>query len=270
MPHETAARAQPLPYTRRQASLQAPTLAALAGIRHAFFTRDGGVSDGIYASLNGGPGSEDAPANVAENRDRMAATLGRAAGSVPHRLSDRLARRRDDRAAVERAGTPPRRCHRDPHARPRDRSDHRRLRPGAARRPAGRRHRRRPCRLARRRDRRARSNDRGDGAVRCRPCPHGGGARTDDSPAELRGRTGIRRPLHGRGRQPTGVSSSPRRGRTTRCSIFPATSPRDLRAPASRAWRMSAIAPMPIPRGSSATAGRPTGRSATTGVTSMP
>ena len=56
--------------------LQAPTLAALAGIRHAFFTRDGGVSDGIYASLNGGPGSEDAPANVAENRARMAAMLG--------------------------------------------------------------------------------------------------------------------------------------------------------------------------------------------------
>ena len=56
--------------------LQASALAALAGIRHAFFTRDGGVSDGIYASLNGGPGSADAPANVAENRARMAATLG--------------------------------------------------------------------------------------------------------------------------------------------------------------------------------------------------
>ena len=42
--------------------LQAASLSALAGIRHAFFTRDGGVSDGIYASLNGGPGSDDAPA----------------------------------------------------------------------------------------------------------------------------------------------------------------------------------------------------------------
>jgi YfiH family protein len=56
--------------------LQASTLAALAGIRHAFFTRDGGVSDGLYASLNGGPGSADAPANVSENRARMAAAVG--------------------------------------------------------------------------------------------------------------------------------------------------------------------------------------------------
>jgi YfiH family protein len=49
------------------------TLAALAdvdGIRHAFFTREGGVSDGIFASLNCGFGSSDAPANVAANRAR--------------------------------------------------------------------------------------------------------------------------------------------------------------------------------------------------------
>jgi hypothetical protein len=56
--------------------VQAASLAGLAGIRHAFFTRSGGVSQGIYASLNGGIGSRDAPANVAENRARMAATLG--------------------------------------------------------------------------------------------------------------------------------------------------------------------------------------------------
>ena len=56
--------------------LQARLLAQLSDIRHAFFTRDGGVSDGIYASLNGGPGSADAPARVAENRMRMAAALG--------------------------------------------------------------------------------------------------------------------------------------------------------------------------------------------------
>ena len=55
--------------------LHAPSLAALTGIRHAFFTRDGGVSDGIYASLNGGVGSNDLPAHVAENRARMAAAL---------------------------------------------------------------------------------------------------------------------------------------------------------------------------------------------------
>jgi len=59
--------------------LQAPSLAALPGIRHGFFTREGGVSDGVYATLNGGTGSNDTPANVAENRARMAAAVGVAA-----------------------------------------------------------------------------------------------------------------------------------------------------------------------------------------------
>jgi len=56
--------------------LQAGSLAVLPGLRHAFFTREGGVSQGIYASLNGGVGSSDAPERVAENRARMAAALG--------------------------------------------------------------------------------------------------------------------------------------------------------------------------------------------------
>jgi YfiH family protein len=56
--------------------VQAHTLAQLAGIRHAFFTRAGGVSGGVYASLNAGVGSNDAPRNVAENRARMAAAVG--------------------------------------------------------------------------------------------------------------------------------------------------------------------------------------------------
>src|SRR5579872_3554656 len=55
--------------------LQAPALLALANVRHGFFTRDGGISQGIYRSLNGGLGSRDAPGNVAENRARMAAAL---------------------------------------------------------------------------------------------------------------------------------------------------------------------------------------------------
>ena len=57
-------------------SMEARALAGLAGIRHAFFTRDGGVSPGIYASLNAGVGSNDDPQNVAANRARMAASLG--------------------------------------------------------------------------------------------------------------------------------------------------------------------------------------------------
>lgn len=56
-------------------SLQARSLAALPGIRHGFFTRQGGVSQGVYASLNGGVGSNDKPERVVENRARMAATL---------------------------------------------------------------------------------------------------------------------------------------------------------------------------------------------------
>jgi YfiH family protein len=56
--------------------LSSARLAALPGIRHAFFTREGGVSQGIYASLNGGVGSQDDPAHVAENRRRMAAAIG--------------------------------------------------------------------------------------------------------------------------------------------------------------------------------------------------
>jgi polyphenol oxidase len=40
--------------------------------RHAFFTREGGVSEGVYATLNGGVGSNDDPSAVTENRRRMA------------------------------------------------------------------------------------------------------------------------------------------------------------------------------------------------------
>ena len=43
------------------------------GLTHGFFTRQGGVSTGVYASLNGGVGSQDDPRSVAENRRRMAA-----------------------------------------------------------------------------------------------------------------------------------------------------------------------------------------------------
>ena len=54
----------------RAAPLESP------GLAHAFFTRRGGASTGVYASLNGGVGSKDDPASVAENRARMATTLG--------------------------------------------------------------------------------------------------------------------------------------------------------------------------------------------------
>ena len=56
--------------------ITAPSLSRLPGIRHGFFTRQGGVSEGLYASLNGGMGSRDDLANVQENRARMALDLG--------------------------------------------------------------------------------------------------------------------------------------------------------------------------------------------------
>ena len=56
--------------------LASPLLSAIPGLRHAFFTREGGVSDGVYESLNGGLGSNDDPVNVAENRRRMAEQMG--------------------------------------------------------------------------------------------------------------------------------------------------------------------------------------------------
>jgi YfiH family protein len=53
------------------------------GVAHGFFTRLGGISEGVYASLNGGVGSRDAPEAVTENRARIAAALGVA----PERLA---------------------------------------------------------------------------------------------------------------------------------------------------------------------------------------
>ena len=48
----------------------------LAGVRHGFFTRQGGVSTGLYEGLNVGLGSADDPAAVVENRARVARAMG--------------------------------------------------------------------------------------------------------------------------------------------------------------------------------------------------
>lgn len=50
--------------------------------RHGFFTRQGGVSEGIFASLNCGLGSGDDPERVRENRHRVAQSLGIAVDSL--------------------------------------------------------------------------------------------------------------------------------------------------------------------------------------------
>jgi hypothetical protein len=63
-------------------TLVSPLLAELPGVRHAFFTRQGGVSEGMFASLNVGVGSGDDPARVAENRARAARALGHSADAL--------------------------------------------------------------------------------------------------------------------------------------------------------------------------------------------
>ena len=54
----------------------APSLDHMAGVSHGFFGSRGGVSTGLYTSLNAGAGSDDAPEAVAENRARIAAAIG--------------------------------------------------------------------------------------------------------------------------------------------------------------------------------------------------
>ena len=56
--------------------LEAAVLSALPGVAHGFFGRTGGVSGGIYASLNCGPGSNDDKGHVAENRRRVRDAMG--------------------------------------------------------------------------------------------------------------------------------------------------------------------------------------------------
>lgn len=56
--------------------LTAESLSEVPRVGHAFFTRRGGVSEGLYASLNCGFGSSDARGRVAENRSRAAGRLG--------------------------------------------------------------------------------------------------------------------------------------------------------------------------------------------------
>ena len=62
--------------------IEASNLSALDKIRHGFFTREGGVSEGVFASLNCGFSSGDDTAQVAENRARALRRLGLPADSL--------------------------------------------------------------------------------------------------------------------------------------------------------------------------------------------
>jgi len=60
--------------------LSSSILSQSRDVHHGFFTRQGGVSRGVYASLNCGPGSGDDSAHVTENRARVMRALGFPAG----------------------------------------------------------------------------------------------------------------------------------------------------------------------------------------------
>lgn len=58
------------------------TLEKIPWLRHGFFTREGGVSGGLYSSLNCGIKTDDSDINVRENRARVAAALGFSANQL--------------------------------------------------------------------------------------------------------------------------------------------------------------------------------------------
>ena len=60
----------------------ANNLSSLEGVAHGFFGRAGGVSGGVYASLNCALGTRDAPEAVTENRRRALAALSNNASAT--------------------------------------------------------------------------------------------------------------------------------------------------------------------------------------------
>ena len=60
----------------RLTPILSPQLSQMGKLAHGFFTRQGGVSQGIYSSLNVGQGSQDDAQYVAQNRDLICAHLG--------------------------------------------------------------------------------------------------------------------------------------------------------------------------------------------------
>jgi len=81
--------------------INAAAIASVTGIRHAFFSRLGGVSQGLYASLNCGYGSGDDGGRVADNRHRALDRLGRSGDDLVtlHQVHSA------DALVVEAAGT---------------------------------------------------------------------------------------------------------------------------------------------------------------------
>ncbi len=66
--------------------IEASTLSAIKGIRHGFFTREGGFSSGLYSSLNTGLGSDDDRETVKRNRAKICGMVGVPALVTPHQV----------------------------------------------------------------------------------------------------------------------------------------------------------------------------------------
>mgnify|MGYP003113194631 CR=1 FL=1 len=64
----------------------AANLSGISGITHGFFGRRGGVSSGLYESLNAGAGSDDAPDAVATNRERIRSAMSATALLSCHQI----------------------------------------------------------------------------------------------------------------------------------------------------------------------------------------
>jgi polyphenol oxidase len=86
--------------------IRASNLSAISNIRHGFFTRHGGVSEGIYAGLNCGLGSNDANDRVLENRKRVSDDLGGAHAGVVTLYQEHGATARTATAPVPRDAVP--------------------------------------------------------------------------------------------------------------------------------------------------------------------
>ena len=157
-------------------------------VPHGFFTREGGVSTGPYASLNCSLSGADDRASVLENRARVA----RALGAEPSQLVGLMQVHGTAVATVTEAWAPGQGPQADamvtatPRHRPR--RGHRRLRSGAVRRCDGQDRRRGPCRLAWRRGGRAGGDGRGHGRPRGGTGADSGGCRPLHPPGILRGR----------------------------------------------------------------------------------
>ena len=213
-------------------TLGSPLLSAIPGLRHAFFTGDGGVSGGIYASLNGGIGSNDDPAHVAENRRRMAEQIG-VAPTFSQRVPNSFAGCRGGHRAMAWRVAAARRRHRDPHRGSRHRRQRRRLRTDPAGRSEGARDRCGACGVEGRADGHPGIHHRCDGKTRRRTQRHGRRDRPLDPPAQLRSSaanssSGSCRPMRRMRCFP-----SPPRAKATRCSILRVSSGCGSKTPAS-------------------------------------